>query len=67
VVPFRPPVRRLVPAAAELNLHRSTLFNRVNRIQEVAGVNLQSGSDRLELHLGIRLWRMSGAPRGPAP
>lgn len=51
-------------AATELFLHRSSLYNRLRRIQELAGVDLRSGSDRLELHLGLRLWRMTGA--GPS-
>jgi DNA-binding PucR family transcriptional regulator len=49
-------------AAAELYVHRSSLYNRLRRIEEVAGVDIRSGADRLDLHLGIRLWRMGGAP-----
>lgn len=45
-------------AAAELYVHRSSLYNRLRRIEEVAGVDIRSGADRLDLHLGIRLWRM---------
>jgi sugar diacid utilization regulator len=52
-------------AAGDLYLHRSSLYNRLRRIQDLAGVDLRSGSDRLELHLGLRLWRMSGA-RAPS-
>jgi hypothetical protein len=48
-------------AAADLFIHRSSLYNRLQRIEEVAEIDIRSGSDRLELHLGIRLWRMSGA------
>jgi GAF domain-containing protein len=48
-------------AAAELlYVHRSSLYGRLHRIEEVAGVDLRSGEDRLELHLGIRIWRLSG-------
>jgi hypothetical protein len=46
-------------AAAELYVHRSSLYNRLRRIEDVAGVDVRSGADRLELHLGLRLWRMS--------
>ena len=49
-------------AAEELHVHRSSLYNRLHRIEEVAGVDIRSGADRLELHLGIRLWRMAGGP-----
>lgn len=53
-------------AATELFMHRSSLYNRLHRIEEVGGVDIRSGADRLELHLGIRLWRMGGSPRiGP--
>ncbi|HET6509672.1 MAG TPA: helix-turn-helix domain-containing protein [Baekduia sp.] len=50
-------------ASAELYIHRSSFYNRLRRIEEVAGVDVRSGADRLELHLGLRLWRMGGAPR----
>jgi hypothetical protein len=46
-------------AAAQLFLHRSSLYKRLHRIEDLAGVDLRSGSDRLELHLGVRLWRMA--------
>jgi sugar diacid utilization regulator len=51
-------------AAGELFLHRSSLYNRLRRIEEVAEVDIRSGADRLELHLGIRLLRMTGALSG---
>jgi hypothetical protein len=47
-------------AAEELYLHRSSLYGRLRRIEEVASVDLRSGEDRLELHLGVRLWRLGG-------
>jgi hypothetical protein len=48
-------------AAAEvLYIHRSSLYGRLHRIEEIAGVDLHSGEDRLELHLGVRLWRLGG-------
>jgi sugar diacid utilization regulator len=47
-------------AAAELYIHRSSLYGRLRRIEEIAGVDLHSGEDRLELHLGIRLLRLAG-------
>jgi hypothetical protein len=49
-------------AAGALFVHRSSLYNRLHRIEEIAGVDLSSGEDRLELHLGLRMWRMSGSP-----
>lgn len=45
-------------AAEALHLHRSSMYGRLHRIEEVAGVDLHSGEDRLELHLALRLWRL---------
>jgi sugar diacid utilization regulator len=46
--------------AAALNLHRATLYYRLNRIEEITGARLKTGEDRLALHLGLRLARLSG-------
>jgi sugar diacid utilization regulator len=51
-------------AAAELFIHRSSLYNRLRRVEELAGVDMRSGSDRLELHLGLRLWRLASLSTG---
>jgi sugar diacid utilization regulator len=48
-------------AARELGLHRSSLYDRLRRIERVAGIDLSSGERRLELHLAIRLWRLERA------
>lgn len=47
-------------AAEALFVHRSSLYGRLRRIEHIAGVDLHSGEDRLELHLGLRLWRLGG-------
>jgi sugar diacid utilization regulator len=47
-------------AAGALFVHRSSLYGRLRRIEDVAGVDLRSGEDRLELHLGLRMWRLGG-------
>lgn len=41
-------------AAERLRLHRTTLYYRLQRVQELTGVDLQDGQDRLELHLGLK-------------
>ena len=46
-------------AAEALHLHRSSLYARLHRIEEIAGVDLHSGEDRLELHLALRIWRLA--------
>lgn len=47
-------------AAARLFVHRSSLYNRLHRVEESTGWDLNRGDHRLELHLGLRLWRLSG-------
>ena len=47
-------------SSAALYVHRSSLYNRLHRIEEIAGVDLRSGDHRLELQLGLRLWRIAG-------
>jgi sugar diacid utilization regulator len=46
--------------AEALSLHRATLYYRINRIEELTGARLKTGEDRLALHLGLRLARLSG-------
>jgi hypothetical protein len=45
--------------ARELNLHRASLYYRLHKIEEIAGVNLHDGEDRLALHLGLKLARLA--------
>jgi sugar diacid utilization regulator len=44
--------------AEALNLHRATLYYRLQRIEEITGARLKVGEDRLALHLGLRLARL---------
>jgi hypothetical protein len=48
--------------AAALFVHRSTLYNRLHRIEELTGSDLRHGDDRLELHLALRMWRLTEVP-----
>jgi DNA-binding PucR family transcriptional regulator len=41
--------------AAALNVHRQTVYYRVQRIEQVTGLDLARGDDRLVLHLGLTL------------
>lgn len=53
---------------AELFLARGSLYYRLHRIEEIAGVNLRSGHDRLALHIGLKLARICGRyPTGETP
>jgi hypothetical protein len=42
-------------AAAALQIHRTTLYYRLSRVEELLGVDLSDGRTRLSLHLGIAL------------
>jgi sugar diacid utilization regulator len=47
-------------SAALLNVHRTSLYYRLSRIEQITGMNLASGGDRLSLHLGLKLARLLG-------
>ena len=50
-----------VKAASELLFaHRTSLYYRLRRIQELSGLDLSSGDDRLTAHLGLRIVRLMG-------
>lgn len=42
-------------AAEALSIHRATLYQRLRRIEQVTGRDLQDGDHRLALHLGLKL------------
>lgn len=46
--------------AAALHVHRTTLHHRLRRAQELAGVNLRSGDERLALHLALKIASLQG-------
>lgn len=53
-----------IPRTAEaLQIHRTSLYYRLRQIQEATGLDLDSGADRLTLHLGLRIQELL-APRG---
>jgi hypothetical protein len=53
--------------AEALGLHRASLYYRLQKVEQIAGVSLKSGEDRLALHLGLKLLRLAGAePEGAA-
>ena len=49
-------------AAEALFLHRSTLYHRLGRIEAIGGIDLKSGTERLDLHLCLKLAHLV-APR----
>ncbi|MFC3578012.1 helix-turn-helix domain-containing protein [Streptomyces yaanensis] len=45
-----------IPRTAEvLQIHRTSLYYRLRQIQEITGLDLDNGADRLILHLGLRI------------
>jgi hypothetical protein len=48
-------------SARRLHVHRATLYYRLSRIEALTGMSLADGQDRLALHLGVKLARLSGA------
>jgi PucR C-terminal helix-turn-helix domain/GGDEF-like domain len=46
-----------------LQLHRTSLYYRIRRLEELAGTDLKDGNERLSLHLGIKLARLNGRYR----
>jgi hypothetical protein len=49
-------------AARLLHVHRATLYRRLARAEELAGLDLARGDDRLRAHLAVRMWRLAGSP-----
>lgn len=46
--------------AADLFIHRGTLYYRLKRIAEITGADITSGEDRLAIHLSLKLGRLTG-------
>ncbi|MGW4523655.1 PucR family transcriptional regulator [Amycolatopsis sp. NPDC004378] len=49
--------------ADALSVHRATLYQRLKRIEQITGCSLDSGDDRLVLHLGLKLRVLAAAYR----
>jgi hypothetical protein len=53
--------------AERLQLHRATLYYRLAKAAQFTGADLHDGSDRLALHMGFKLSRLTGRyPAAPA-
>ncbi|MFE7900157.1 PucR family transcriptional regulator [Streptomyces sp. NPDC057424] len=54
-------------AAAELGIHRQTLYYRLSRIEKLTGLDLDDGEDRLLLHMTLKGARLApGEATGPS-
>ncbi|MDK0518233.1 helix-turn-helix domain-containing protein [Streptomyces sp. ML-6] len=49
-------------AAARLHVHRSTLYQRLRRVEELTGLNMSCGDDRLTAHLGLKMAQLHRPP-----
>jgi sugar diacid utilization regulator len=54
-------------AAEALHIHRTTLYYRLERAEQLTGLSLRDGRDRLTLHLGVKLARLAGAYQQQPP
>ena len=52
--------------AEHLHLHRTTLYYRLRKAQQLTGADLRDGNDRLALHLGFKLAQLLGSVSGAA-
>ncbi|MDX6348656.1 MAG: hypothetical protein QOF84_3446 [Streptomyces sp.] len=53
--------------AAELRIHRQTLYYRLSRVEQLTGLDLDSGEDRLLLHMALKSARLQGPQRVSDP
>ncbi|WP_446047703.1 PucR family transcriptional regulator, partial [Streptomyces olivaceus] len=44
--------------AAELGIHRQTLYYRLSRVEQLTGLDLDDGEDRLLLHMALKAHRL---------
>ncbi|WP_373296345.1 MULTISPECIES: PucR family transcriptional regulator [Streptomyces] len=49
--------------ATELGIHRQTLYYRLSRVEQLTGLDLDDGEDRLLLHMALKGARLGEAPR----
>jgi hypothetical protein len=46
--------------ADRMNLHRTSLYYRLQRVEQLAGTDLKDGNERLALHVALKLARLTG-------
>lgn len=52
----------VVRAAAELHVHRASLYGRLHRIEQITQLDLSDGRDRLVAHLELKVSRLIRSP-----
>ncbi|MGW5971461.1 PucR family transcriptional regulator [Streptomyces sp. NPDC055186] len=53
--------------AGELGVHRQTLYYRLSRIEQLTGLDLDDGEDRLLLHMALKAHRLRSPGAASAP
>ncbi|MGW3660719.1 PucR family transcriptional regulator [Streptomyces sp. NPDC005151] len=53
----------VLATSERLKLHRTSLYDRIKRFEQLTGANLKDGNERLCLHLGLKLARFTGRYR----
>jgi sugar diacid utilization regulator len=46
--------------AVRMNLHRTSVYYRLQRVEQLVGTDLRDGNERLSLHLALKLARLTG-------
>lgn len=46
--------------ASRLNIHRSTLYHRLDRLRQITGCDIADGVTRMELYAGLRIAQLAG-------
>ncbi|PZG06415.1 PucR family transcriptional regulator [Nonomuraea aridisoli] len=46
--------------AVRMNLHRASVYYRLQRVEQLAGTDLRNGNERLSLHMALKLARLAG-------
>ncbi|MEO3873774.1 helix-turn-helix domain-containing protein [Nonomuraea sp. B12E4] len=46
--------------AVQMNLHRTSVYYRIQRVEQLLGTDLRDGNERLSLHLALKLARLTG-------
>ncbi|HEY7596884.1 MAG TPA: helix-turn-helix domain-containing protein [Actinophytocola sp.] len=54
----------VVATARTLRLHRTSLYYRLQRVEQLAGTDLHDGDERLMLHLSLKMARLTGRLTG---
>jgi DNA-binding PucR family transcriptional regulator len=46
--------------AVQMNVHRTSVYYRLQRVEQLVGTDLRNGNERLSLHLALKLSQLAG-------